>query len=421
MFDNHEKEYELTETGKRLRSEIKNQIKNNELNKEQGEIVFQQAAGNYYRVMNNPHTPGDTELKSLMTYFPDTFSLLDIIKISTPIIKSILLVSAFNSEEVIELFTSKKAIYEKIDWVFNGNNICIFVHVNQYVDIGDYRNPSLNVGRLIFSELKERKIHVGFYVYSNDNSPTLSDFSRGFMTINSLGINSKIVDYSSGFRKDVGSGFRSAWEANIARIFNLLNIKWEYEKDSFKLESEHFNGFYFPDFFLSDNVIMEVKGFWNSDSRQKAMLFSAQYPDHKLLLIDNDLYYDLDRKYKEVLPFWEKTESRIDESSIQVVGINQPTRKNTVASLNAGDSLLLVRDSGNQYDKNAIMVTTITNQQVGFVSKDWACILAPKMDLGIEYSTRIKEKNQNVIELNIRRSNLEKEIIPEIFNLQHQL
>lgn len=54
----------------------------------------------------------------------------------------------------------------------------------------------------------------------------------------------------SGVRKDVSSRiiFYSTWEANIARVYNLVGINWSYAPKIFDL-GEHT---YRPDFYLSD-------------------------------------------------------------------------------------------------------------------------------------------------------------------------
>ncbi|MEI4920451.1 hypothetical protein Q8G81_33360, partial [Klebsiella pneumoniae] len=40
-----------------------------------------------------------------------------------------------------------------------------------------------------------------------------------------------------GFREDLGAGFKSAWEANIARFLNHKGIEWAYEKKF--IQTEH--------------------------------------------------------------------------------------------------------------------------------------------------------------------------------------
>ena len=50
-----------------------------------------------------------------------------------------------------------------------------------------------------------------------------------------------------------------------------------------------------------------------------------------------------------------------------------------VASLPAGESLLLVRDPGNEFDANAIKVFA-RGQHIGFVKGSEAAYLAPRMD-----------------------------------------
>ena len=69
----------------------------------------------------------------------------------------------------------------------------------------------------------------------------------------------------AGIRDDLGIFFRSRWEANYARVLNLLGILWLYEPTRFTTPY----GSYAPDFYLPEReVYVEVKG-RESDNRQK--------------------------------------------------------------------------------------------------------------------------------------------------------
>ena len=107
-----------------------------------------------------------------------------------------------------------------------------------------------------------------------------------------------------GVREDLKCYFRSAWEANVARLLNYLNVRWEYEKYTFKLVYP--NGerhFYTPDFFLPElNLFIEVKG-WGSI--ENFTLFKDQYSETACLIGEQE-YMLLTKEYQYKIPYWER-------------------------------------------------------------------------------------------------------------------
>lgn len=96
--------------------------------------------------------------------------------------------------------------------------------------------------------------------------------------------------------------FRSNWEANYARILNEQKIVWQYEPETFQLS----NGTtYTPDFKTGDKRFVEIKGWYDSDSKQKILLFLKEYPDYELELIGKTEYYSLRSLFKDIIPAWE--------------------------------------------------------------------------------------------------------------------
>lgn len=112
-----------------------------------------------------------------------------------------------------------------------------------------------------------------------------------------------------GKREDLNNSyFRSAWEANIARVLNYLQINWQYELRRFYFE-DSVDGVlsYQPDFYLPEfDMWIEVKGWMDEKSKTRLKLFKEQYPEeyNKLMLIDQKRYYELECDYK-FLPNWE--------------------------------------------------------------------------------------------------------------------
>jgi len=115
----------------------------------------------------------------------------------------------------------------------------------------------------------------------------------------------------AGIRKDISTTayFHSRWEANIARLFNYLNIKWEYEPKMFDIGEQ----MYTPDFYLPEtDTYIEVKNFWNDFSKERDTKFRKTYPDVKLKVILKEDYLKLQDKYAKKIPKWEYNNSKFE-------------------------------------------------------------------------------------------------------------
>lgn len=118
-----------------------------------------------------------------------------------------------------------------------------------------------------------------------------------------------------GKRKDLNNKyFRSAWEANIARVLNYLNIEWKYEIKRFvfdNVESEICS--YQPDFYLPKlDKWIEVKGWMDKKSQLRLQYFKEQFPEEyrKLILIDESFYNLIRFKYFELENWEDKAKSQ---------------------------------------------------------------------------------------------------------------
>ncbi|CUX42714.1 HIRAN domain protein [Clostridium sp. C105KSO15] len=90
----------------------------------------------------------------------------------------------------------------------------------------------------------------------------------------------------------------------------------------------------------------------------------------------------------------------------KVAGVTYDNRQQYVKQCYNGQQLDLVRDKFNPYDKNAIAIYAGDNQ-VGFLSKELAQKLAPKMDSGIIYECFVEcvtGETHNINGLNIKIS-----------------
>lgn len=108
----------------------------------------------------------------------------------------------------------------------------------------------------------------------------------------------------SGIRKDIDPNicFYSTWEANMARVYNLVGIKWLYAPKIFDLK-EHT---YRPDFYLPDfDTYVEVKNYLGDYSLKRDQVFRKIYPNIKLELILKNDYLEIKSNYKYFIRNWE--------------------------------------------------------------------------------------------------------------------
>jgi len=71
--------------------------------------------------------------------------------------------------------------------------------------------------------------------------------------------------------------FKSSWELKVANYLSNNNIEWEYESKIFEMILNDKETTYIPDFFIPEtNTIIEVKGYWRDDAKEKYELFTKQ-------------------------------------------------------------------------------------------------------------------------------------------------
>lgn len=205
------------------------------------------------------------------------------------------------------------------------------------------------------------------------------------------------------YRPDLGFSPRSSWEANFARFLNYKGISFEYEELAFLRKPK---GMYIPDFLLPNNIIIEIKGFWSQDSRAKVKEFMANYPQYSFFIVDQDMYSTLNNLYSDVIPHWENTENVSNcVTKADVIGLGYGKRPQVIKTLTAGQPVILCRESANEYDRNAILVKTPDCREIGYLASDWACIYAPKIDLGMTFSCVIDSISEKKIQISVQRSN----------------
>lgn len=75
--------------------------------------------------------------------------------------------------------------------------------------------------------------------------------------------------------------FKSSWELKVANYLSSRNIIWEYEKKVFELILDGKETTYTPDFYIPEtNTIIEVKGYWRDDAKEKYDLFIKKHTNN---------------------------------------------------------------------------------------------------------------------------------------------
>jgi len=81
------------------------------------------------------------------------------------------------------------------------------------------------------------------------------------------------------------SGFRSGLEKRIADDLTQRGVPYEYEKHKITYEVPARTSTYTPDFKLPNGIIIEAKGRFDTEDRQKHLLIKQQHPALDIRLV----------------------------------------------------------------------------------------------------------------------------------------
>ena len=108
----------------------------------------------------------------------------------------------------------------------------------------------------------------------------------------------KLRHYYNGYYMDIHHYVRSGWEHNIARILQVNQLDYDYEEHAFKLSN---GSVYIPDFYVyADDTYYEVKGEITTNTLAKYNMFKEEYPDKRLVIIDNKIYKNLLEQFPSI-------------------------------------------------------------------------------------------------------------------------
>jgi len=77
------------------------------------------------------------------------------------------------------------------------------------------------------------------------------------------------------------------------------------------------------------------------------------------------------------------------EFHTKVVGVTFEGRQRYVRQTRVGERVSLVRDRYNPHDRNAIKVVNALGNEIGFISRELASQMAPRMDAGTTYTATV--------------------------------
>jgi len=90
-----------------------------------------------------------------------------------------------------------------------------------------------------------------------------------------------------------------------------------------------------------------------------------------------------------------RSKMKIENIELKVVGVtfdneNGTSRQEILRSMSKNSPIVLKREPFNRYDSNAVAVLYV-DQQVGYIGKEYAKIMAPMMDKGTQFTAKISK------------------------------
>lgn len=375
--------YLNTPYGQSLKAELDDLVKSGKLVTVQREMVLRLKANEYYKECIERKIYDDVTY--YLENFPELFTIHDILIQKEPVLKQFFVINCVAEHEFEKILSFQGISFEKHSKELPDKRI-INVYIALLVNPRKYKLED-NPMRKAWTMAEDAGIRIGFYDYGyTSHFLSLGGYRSFPITVDRYG---DLSSASGGLREDLGVGFKSSWEANVARLLNAKGIAWTYEKKFIQTE----NGAYIPDFNVTQeglNYNIEVKGFWDDRSVKKiSSARSQEGKEGKVVIIDGDIYSLINYRYAMKIPHWEEGLVSTRNETIPVVGIHVGNRLKTIKELSEGDNLKLVREPENIYDNNAIRVYTTDDREIGFVAKDWASIFAYKIDIGFTYEANL--------------------------------
>ena len=94
---------------------------------------------------------------------------------------------------------------------------------------------------------------------------------------------------------------RSKLEEKVADLLVELGVKYEYETTKVPYVIEHI---YTPDFILPNGVVLECKGYWDSDDRRKIKAVKTLNPELDLRMVFQAPFNTISKRSKTTYAKW---------------------------------------------------------------------------------------------------------------------
>lgn len=106
--------------------------------------------------------------------------------------------------------------------------------------------------------------------------------------------------------KEVGLkyGFRSGLEEDVAKELEALGVPFEYERHKIEYVVPSRKAKYTPDFVLGNGIIVETKGRFLAQDRQKHVLIKKQRPDLDIRFVFTNPNQRISKKSKTTYADW---------------------------------------------------------------------------------------------------------------------
>jgi hypothetical protein len=122
-------------------------------------------------------------------------------------------------------------------------------------------------------------------------------------------------------------GFKSGLEERINRQLESKGIYDSYEKIKIKYTVPARNATYTPDWILPNGVIIESKGLWTVQDRQKHLLVKAQHPELDIRLVFSNPNQKISKVSKTTYANWcDQHGFKWSSKTIPEEWINEPRR-----------------------------------------------------------------------------------------------
>lgn len=102
----------------------------------------------------------------------------------------------------------------------------------------------------------------------------------------------------------IANGYRSGLEEKVADQLAQAGLPAEYEQHALKYTKPEKQHKYIPDFVLPGNIVIETKGRFLTEDRQKHKLIKAQYPELDIRFVFSNSKQRISKQSKTTYAQW---------------------------------------------------------------------------------------------------------------------